>query len=342
MGGVMTLRKILLSFTIAVSLLTTTAVAVAADTTSPSTLLNVSYDPTREFYDQYNKLFVAHWKEQTGQDVKITQSHGGSGTQARSVIEGLNADVVTLALAYDIDKIAARGLIATDWQARLPHDSCPYSSAIVFLVHKGNPKHIKDWDDLVRDDVQVLTPNPKSSGGARWNYLAAWGYAYKKNNGSEDAAKEYVKKLYAHVPVLDTGARGATINYTKRGLGDVLITWESEALLIIRELDKGQFEIVTPSVSVLAEPSVAVVDKNTEKNGSQKLAQEYLFYLYSKPAQELIAKFYYRPSDSAVAAEYASTFPALTLLNIKEFGGWTKVQEKHFAEGGIFDQIYGK
>lgn len=337
----MTLKKFLLALAVTASLASVAMTAVAAPA-PPVTLLNVSYDPTREFYDEYNKLFVKYWKDKTGQDVKVTQSHGGSGTQARSVIEGLNADVVTLALAYDIDKIASRKLIASDWQIRLPHDSCPYNSVIVFLVHKGNPKQIKDWDDLVRDGVQVLTPNPKSSGGARWNYLAAWGYAYKKNNNSEEAAKDFIKKFYAHAPVLDTGARGATMNFVKRGIGDVLVTWEDEALLITHGMGKDQFEIVTPSVSILAEPPVAVVDKNAAKNGSEKIAQEYLSHLYSKEAQELMAKSYYRPTDKDVATEYASTFPTLTLMKVSDFGGWTKVQEKHFGEGGIFDQIYGK
>ncbi len=307
-----------------------------------ASLLNVSYDPTREFYQAYNALFAKYWKSKTGEDVKVSQSHGGSEMQARSVIEGLDADVVTLAIAYDIDNIAQRAkLLPADWQKKLPHNSCPYHSIIVFLVRKGNPKHIRDWDDLVRDNVQVLTPNPKTSGGARWNYLAAWAYAYKKNNGNEESAEAFIRKLYDHAPVLDTGARAATINFTQRGIGDVLITWENEAMLITHDLDKGQFGIVTPSVSILAEPPVAVVEKNAIKDGNEKVARAYLQYLYSKEAQKLAAKSYYRPTDNGVAAHYVSLFPTTTLMHISDFGDWEKVQQVHFADGGIFDQIYG-
>jgi sulfate transport system substrate-binding protein len=318
-------------------------IATGATAAEPLTLLNVSYDPTRELYEAYNPMFVKYWKEKTGEDVKITQSHGDSAKQARSVIEGLRADVVTLALAYDIDAIARHGgLLPADWQSKLPHNSAPYTSAIVFLVRKDNPKHIRDWDDLVQGDVQVITPNPKTSGGARWNYLAAWGYALRKNNGDEEAAKTYIAQLFKHVPLLDTGARGATTTFAERGIGDVLIAWESEALLVTRDMGKGQFEIVYPSVSILAEPPVAVVEKTAEKKGTLKVAQGYLEYLYSKEAQEIIAQHYYRPVDADVAARHADLFPALTLMTIADFGGWKAAQEKHFAEGGMFDRIYMK
>ncbi len=306
-------------------------------------LLNVSYDPTRELYENYNKLFAAHWKAKTGKDVKISQSHGGSGKQARSVIDGLRADVVTLALAYDIDMIANKAkLLSPDWQSKLPNNSSPYTSTIVFLVKKGNPKHIKDWDDLVKPGVSVITPNPKTSGGARWNYLAAWGYALKKNDGDEAKAKEFVGQLYKNVPVLDTGARGATITFVERGIGDVLLAWENEAYLAVNELGRNKFDIVVPSVSILAEPPVAVVDRNAAKNGTTELATEYLKYLYSEEAQELIAKNYYRPTDAKVAAKYADKFPKVKLLNIKDFDGWAAAQKKHFDDGGTFDSIYVK
>jgi len=330
---------------IAIFLLLVLCVSAITATASDEqiTLLNVSYDPTREFYEAYNSIFVSYWKKKTGEDIKITQSHGGSGKQARSVIDGLRADVVTLALAYDIDAIAEHAkLLSPEWQNKLPHNSCPYNSVIVFLVRKGNPKHIKDWNDLIRDDVQVLTPNPKTSGGARWNYLAAWGYGYKNNNGGEEAAKTFITQLFKHTVVLDTGARGATTNFTKRGIGDVLITWENEALLITHELAKDQFEIVMPSISILAEPPVAVVEKNVERDGTGKIASEYLQYLYSPEVQEMIAKFYYRPVDSAVAKKYSVLFPAISTLSISDFGGWKAAQEKHFSDGGIFDQIYSK
>jgi len=308
---------------------------------APITLLNVSYDPTRELYEAYNPLFTAYWKAKTGQDVTVKQSHGGSAKQARAVMEGLRADVVTLALAYDIDMIAEHAkLLPANWQNALPHDSTPYSSTIVFLVRKGNPKHIKDWEDLVRDDVQPLTPNPKTSGGARWNYLAAWGHALKKNNGNEEAAKTFVAALFKHVPVLDTGARAATTTFTERNIGDVLITWENEAILAVRDLGKDRFEIVMPSDSILAQPPVAVVEENAKKKGTEAVAKAYLEYLYSKEAQELIASHYYRVSDPDVAASHAAVFPAIPLSTIADFGGWKAVQAKHFAEGGIFDQIY--
>jgi sulfate transport system substrate-binding protein len=307
------------------------------------TLLNVSYDPTREFYNAYNPLFIKYWKEKTGQDVKVLQSHGGSGKQARSVIDGLPADVVTLALAYDIDAIAEKSkLLPPDWQNKLPHNSSPYSSAIVFLVRKGNPKHIKDWDDLIRDNIQVITPNPKTSGGARWNYLAAWGYAVKKNNGSEDAAKAYIAQLFKHVPVLDAGARGATTTFIERGIGDVLIAWENEALLATHDVSKDKFEIIIPSISILAEPPVAVVEKNAAKKKTLEVAHSYLEHLYSQEAQELIAKNYCRPSDATVAAKYTAIFPELPLLTIRDFGGWKAAQAKHFADGGVFDQVFMK
>ena len=307
-----------------------------------SELLNVSYDPTREFYKAFNAAFAAHWKAETGEDVTIDQSHGGSGKQARAVIDGLEADVVTLALAYDIDAIAAHSdLIAKDWQKRLPHNSSPYTSTIVFLVRKGNPKGIKDWGDLVKGDVQVITPNPKTSGGARWNYLAAWAYALKQPGGDEAKAQQFVADLYARVPVLDTGARGSTTTFVQRGIGDVLLAWENEAFLAIEELGKDQVEIVVPSTSILAEPPVAIVDKNVDAKGTRKVAEAYLAYLYSPEGQEIAARNFYRPTDPAVAAKYESVFPKIPLVTVDEvFGGWQAAQEKHFADGGIFDQIY--
>ena len=304
-------------------------------------LLNVSYDPTREFYQDFNKAFASYWKEKTGQKVTIKQSHGGSGKQARSVIDGLEADVVTLALAYDIDAIADTGLIEKNWQQRLDKNSSPYTSTIVFLVRKGNPKGIKDWDDLVRSDVSIITPNPKTSGGARWNYLAAWGYALKKYGGDEEKTKEFVAKIYKNVPVLDSGARGATTTFVERKIGDVLLAWENEAFLAINELGKDQFEIVVPSVSILAEPPVAVVDKVVDKKGTREVAEEYLKYLYTEEGQELAAKHYYRPTLPKVAEKYKDTFPQLELFTVDElFGGWREAQKKHFDDGGIFDQIY--
>jgi sulfate transport system substrate-binding protein len=306
----------------------------------PVELLNVSYDPTRELYQEFNEKFTAYWEEKTGQKVTINQSHGGSGKQSRSVIDGLEADVVTLALAYDIDAIADHGLLSPDWQQKLPDNSSPYTSTIVFLVRKGNPKGIKDWDDLVKPGISVITPNPKTSGGARWNYLAAWGYALRQNQGDEEKAKEFVAQLLKNVPVLDSGARGATTTFVERGIGDVLLAWENEAFLAVNELGEDQFEIVVPSVSILAEPPVAVVDKIAEKRGTLEVAQAYLEYLYSDEGQELAAKHYYRPRSQEVQAKYADQFPELELFTIDEFGGWRKAQETHFADGGTFDQIY--
>jgi sulfate/thiosulfate transport system substrate-binding protein len=306
------------------------------------TLLNVSYDPTRELYVEVNKAFAEKFQAETGKTVEIKQSHGGSGKQARAVIDGLQADVVTLALAYDIDEIADRGLIAADWQKRLPSNASPYTSTIVFLVRKGNPKGIKDWDDLVKPGVKVITPNPKTSGGARWNYLAAWGYAQKKD-GSEAKAKEFVKALFANVPVLDTGARGATVTFAERGVGDVLIAWENEAFLSFKEFGKDKFEMVVPSISILAEPPVAVVDKVAEKKGTTDVAKAYLEFLYSKEGQELAARNFYRPRDSDVAKKFESTFPKVDLITVDEaFGGWRAAQKKHFAEQGMFDEIYSQ
>lgn len=305
------------------------------------TLLNVSYDPTRELYREFDDLFAKHWRAKTGQKVTIRQSHGGSGKQARSVIDGLAADVVTLALAYDIDALHEHGgLIPNDWQTRLPDNSTPYTSTIVFLVRKGNPKGIRDWDDLVKPGVAVITPNPKTSGGARWNYLAAWGYARKKYGG-EEAAKDFVTRLFRNVPVLDSAARGATTTFVQRGIGDVLLAWENEALLAINELGKDKVEIVYPSVSILAEPPVTVVDKTVDKRGTREVATAYLELLYSPEGQELVAKHYYRPRLRAVAEKHADRFPELKMLTIdEEFGGWQKAQKEHFADGGLFDQIY--
>jgi len=303
-------------------------------------LLNVSYDPTRELYAEFNKAFAKHYKETIGKKVGLDQSHGGSGKQARAVIDGLEADVVTLALAGDIDVIGRQaGLIAPDWQKRLPNNSAPYTSTIVFVVRKGNPKNIQDWEDLVKPGVNVITPNPKTSGGARWNYLAAWAYALKKY-GSEAKAKEFIAALYKNVPVLDTGARGATTTFAQRGIGDVLLSWENEAWLIQREFP-GQTKIIVPSISILAEPTVAVVDKNAEKKGTTEVAKAYLEYLYTPEAQDIIGKNYYRPRDAAAAAKYSARFPKLNLVTIDgDFGGWGKAQKKHFDDGGIFDQIY--
>lgn len=306
-------------------------------------LLNVSYDPTRELYQEYNKEFAKHWKEETGQKVTIKQSHGGSGSQARSVIDGLEADVVTLALAYDIDAIADQKLLNKDWINRFDDNSAPYTSTIVFLVRKGNPKGIKDWDDLTKKGVSVITPNPKTSGGARWNYLAAWGYALQKNNNDEEKAKQFVKDLYKNVEVLDSGARGATTTFVEKGIGDVLIAWENEALLSLKELGKDKFEIVNPSVSILAEPNVAVVDSVAKKKGTTKVAEAYLKYLYSDVGQEIAAKNYYRPRNKEIAAKYKDQFPDIKLFTIDDvFGSWRDTQEKHFNDGGVFDQIYSK
>ncbi len=308
----------------------------------PVTLLNVSYDPTRELYEDFNEKFAAYWKGKTGQDVTVRQSHGGSGKQARSVIDGLEADVVTLALAYDIDQIAEKGrLLPDDWQARLPNNSSPYTSTIVFLVRKGNQKGIKDWGDLVKPGVSVITPNPKTSGGARWNYLAAWAWALRQPGGNEARAKDFVTKLYKNVPVLDAGARGSTTTFVERGIGDVLLAWENEALLAIKELGPGKFEIVAPTLSVLAEPPVAVVDRVAGKHGTKDVARAYLEYLYSEAGQEIAAQHFYRPRLASVASKYQSQFPKLTLFTVDEvFGGWKKAQAAHFADGASFDQIY--
>jgi sulfate transport system substrate-binding protein len=303
--------------------------------------LNVSYDPTRELYKDFNSAFAKHWFEKTSQKITVNQSHDGSGKQARAVINGLDADVVTLALAYDIDAIAEKGkLLPPDWQKRLPNNSAPYTSTIVFLVRKGNPKTIKDWDDLIKPGISVVTPNPKTSGGARWNYLAAWGYALKKNHGDEASAREFVAALFKHVPVLDTGARGATTTFVQRGIGDVLVGWENEALLSLKETGKGDFEILAPSLTILAEPPVTWVDKVVKRHGTLALAEEYLKYLYTPEGQEIAAKHYYRPRLEAVAQKYAETFPKVNLFTIDEvFGGWQKAQKLHFADGGVFDQI---
>jgi len=317
------------------------AAAVAPVHAAEVSLLNVSYDPTRELYQEFNGVFAKHWKEQTGDTLTLKQSHGGSGKQARTVIDGISADVVTLALASDIDAIADRGLIDKGWQKRLPHNSSPYTSTIVFLVRKGNPKNIRDWSDLVKPGISVITPNPKTSGGARWNYLAAWGYALKQPNGNEASAREFVGQLFSHVPVLDSGARGSTITFVERGIGDVLLAWENEALLAIKELGPDKVEIVAPSVSILAEPPVAVVDKVVDKRGTRKVAQAYLEYLYTDAGQEIAAKNYYRPTSEKIAAKYASQFPAVKLFTIEDVAGpWSKVQKEHFGDGGIFDQIY--
>ncbi|HZA35432.1 MAG TPA: sulfate ABC transporter substrate-binding protein [Vicinamibacterales bacterium] len=307
------------------------------------TLLNVSYDPTRELYQDVNAAFAKAWQARTGQGVTISQSHGGSGKQARAVIDGLQADVVTLALAYDVDALHVNGaLIPQNWQSRLPDRSAPYTSTIVFLVRKGNPKGIRDWEDLVRPGVAVITPNPKTSGGARWNYLAAWGFALKKWNNDEARAEQFLARLYRNVPVLDSGARGSTTTFTQRGIGDVFLSWENEALLAREKLGRDKFDIVVPSISILAEPSVSIVDKVVDRRHTRKVAQAYLEFLYTPEGQELCAKHFYRPRNSAVAAKYTHRFPSLNLLTIEDplFGGWTKAQKKHFDDGGIFDRIY--
>jgi sulfate transport system substrate-binding protein len=325
-----------------VALAATTAIA-GTSLAAGTVLMNVSYDPTRELYTDYNAAFARHWKAKTGQDVRINQSHGGSGKQARSVIDGLAADVVTLGLAGDVDALVTQGkLLAPDWQTRLPNNSAPYTSTIVFLVRKGNPKKIRDWGDLARTGISVVTPNPKTSGGARWNYLAAWAWALKQPGGSEATAKAYLKKLYGNAPILDTGARQALTTFAQREIGDAFISWENEAFLATRVLGKDRFEIVVPTVSILAEPSVAVVDKVVLRKGTRTVAQEYLQYLYSREGQEIVAKHYYRPRDPQVTAKYAAQFPKLTLMTIADFGGWSKVQKAHFGDGGVFDQIYAR
>ena len=305
-------------------------------------LLNVSYDPTREFYEEYNQAFAKYWQAKTGDDVTVKQSHGGGGKQARAVIDGLDADVVTLALQYDVHQLHEKGkLIPEHWQKRLPHNSAPYTSTMVFLVRKGNPHGIKDWDDLAKPGIAVITPNPKTSGGARWNFLAAWGYGLKKL-GSEQAAKELVTKIYKNAPVLDSGARGATITFAEREIGDVLVTWENEAYLTLKEFGADKFEIVAPSISILAEPPVTIVDTVTARHGTREVATAYLEYLYSPVGQELAAKHHYRPRDPAILAKYASNFATINLFTIDEvFGGWNKAQKQFFADGGVFDQIYG-
>jgi len=327
------LNKTLLSLALALA----AGAAPAADVH----LLNVSYDPTRELYQDLNTAFAKDWKARTGDSVQVKQSHGGSGKQARAVIDGLAADVVTLGLAYDIDAIAQRGLLAKDWQKRLAHNSTPYSSTIVFLVRKGNPKGIKDWSDLVKPGVAVITPNPKTSGGARWNHLAAYGYALRLPGGSDATAREFLRKLYRNVPVLDSGARGATTTFVERGIGDVLITWENEALLALKELGRDKVDLVAPPVSILAEPPVAVVDQVVDKRGTRKLAEGYLGYLYTDEAQDIIAANYYRPTVEKVAKKYAAQFPKVKLFTLAEVAGdWSTAQKTHFADGGVFDQIY--
>ena len=319
----------------------TLALAMSQTALADREILNVSYDPTRELYEAFNKKFTEHWQQETGETVTVRQSHGGAGKQTRAIIDGLEADVATLALAYDIDAISEKtGIIPEDWQTRLPHNSAPYTSTIVFLVRKGNPKDLKDWDDLLKPGVEVITPNPKTSGGARWNYLAAWAYA-EKAYGSKEKAREFVTRLYKQVPVLDSGARGATTTFVKRGIGDVLLAWENEALLSINKLGEGDFEIVVPSISILAEPPVTVLDKNASKHGTTDIAQAYLEYLYSPVGQDLAGQNYYRPVDPEYAKKYADTFPEVNLVTVNEaFGGWQKAQRTHFNDGGVFDQIY--
>jgi len=326
-----------------ISLLTTLVLAPIAQA-ADITLLNVSYDPTRELYQDYNKAFAAYWKAKTGDNVSVKASHGGSGKQARAIIDGLDADVATLALAYDVDQLFEKGkLIPKDWQKRLGHNSAPYTSTIVFLVRKGNPKKIKDWDDVTKPGVSVITPNPKTSGGARWNYLAAWAFALKKNNNDEAKAKEFVAKLFKNVPVLDTGARGSTTTFVERGIGDVLLAWENEAFLAQKELGPDRFEIVVPSLSILAEPTVTVVDKVVDKRKTRAVATAYLEYLYSEEGQEIAAQNYYRPTLESVTKKYEKSFPKVNLVKIDEvFGGWQKAQKTHFADGGTFDEIYQK
>lgn len=340
------MKKRVLSFLLVLFLLVGTAIGCGKATASKEDeneieLLNVSYDPTRELYVDINGGFFEYWKGRTGEEVIINQSHGGSGKQGRSVIEGLEADVVTLALGYDIDAIADSGLIDENWQSEFEDNSSPYTSTIVFLVRKGNPKKIMDWNDLVRNDVSIVTPNPKTSGGARWNYLAAWAYGLKKYNNDEEKTKEFVSNIYKNVAVLDSGARGATTSFVERGIGDVLLAWENEAYLSIEELGTDEFEIVVPSISILAEPPVAIVDEVAEKKGTTEVAKAYLEYLYSDEGQEIIAKNYYRPRNKDILGKYKDRFQDINLATIDDvFGGWRKAQEKHFADGGIFDQIY--
>ncbi len=333
-------KKIIFPLVLAVSFLGLPLSSYAAPK-GEVTLLNVSYDPTRELYQDVNTAFAKRWKEKTGQTVTINQSHGGSGKQARAIIDGLDADLATLGLGYDVDALWQKGgLISKNWQSKLPNHSSPYTSTIVFLVKKGNPKGIKDWDDLVKPGIGVITPNPKTSGGARWNYLAAWAYAEKKFNGDAEQIKSFVSALYKNVLVLDTGARGATTTFVERGIGDVLIAWENEAFLATNELGKDKFEIIIPSISILAEPPVTVVDKVVKKRGTEKVAKAYLEFLYTEEGQEIVAKNYYRPRSEAIAKKYANQFPQINLVTIEHFGGWQKAQTEHFADGGIFDKIY--
>jgi sulfate/thiosulfate transport system substrate-binding protein len=329
------------TLTVAVATMALGLIAVAhAAAPAPVTLLNVSYDPTRELYEAYNKVFAADWLAKTGQTVTIRQSHGGSGGQARAVANGLEADVVTLALAYDVDSLYNQGkLIPQNWASRLPNNSSPYTSTIVFLVRKGNPKNIRDWGDLVRPGVSVITPNPKTSGGARWNYLAAWAWALRQPGGTDATAEAFLKKLYANVPVLDSGARGSTVTFVERGIGDVLLAWENEALLATKQLGPDKVQIVVPSVSILAEPPVSVVDRVVERRGTRKVAEAYVQFLYTRQGQEVAAQNYYRPRDPEIAAKYDSQFPKVPLVTIDVFGGWTKAQKTHFADGGSFDRI---
>ncbi|MEK4205249.1 MULTISPECIES: sulfate ABC transporter substrate-binding protein [Paenibacillus] len=320
---------------------TNAAEATKTPSKDPVELLNVSYDPTRELYENYNKAFAAYWEKETGQKVTIKQSHGGSGKQSRAVLDGLEADVVTLALGYDIDALQEKGLINEGWQSKFDHNSSPYTSTIVFLVRKGNPKGIKDWPDLLKEGVEVITPNPKTSGGARWNYLAAWGYALDQNNNDEAKAEEFVKELFKHVPVLDTGARGSTTTFVERGIGDVLIAWENEAYLSVEELGPDKFDIVNPSESILAEPPVAIVDKVVDKRDTREVSEAYLKYLYSEDGQKIAAENYYRPTLDSVKEEYKDKFPEIKLFTLADkFGTWKETQEKHFNDGGIFDKIY--
>ncbi len=335
-------RRDFIKFPLATALTAVMSLTSLPSFAQPAQFLNVSYDPTRELYVAYNQAFARHWKAKTGQEVQFKQSHGGSGKQARSIIDGIDADVATLALGGDVDALAQHGLLAPAWQKRLPHNSAPYTSTIVFLVKKGNPKGVKDWDDLVKPGVQVITPNPKTSGGARWNYLAAWEFA-KRKYGSDTQAKDFVSKLYKNVPVLDTGARGSTITFVQRGVGDVLLAWENEAFLALKEFGKDKFEIVVPSLSILAEPTVAVVDKVVDKKGTRALAEEYLAYLYSDEGQDIAGKNFYRPTSEKAKAQYDKQFPKLTLATIDQaFGGWAKANREHFADGALFDQIYSR